>query len=76
MTNAQEHLNQITNKERIFYLDISNRGLSGDMSLGEFKNLKSLNSSNNKFTNLNFLNSLSNKNKLESINFQKLVCWF
>lgn len=69
MTNAQEHLNQITNKERVFYLDVSNRDLSGAMSLGEFKNLKSLNSSNNKFTDLNFLNSLPNKNKLESINF-------
>jgi hypothetical protein len=69
MPNAQEHLNQITNKERIFYLDISNRDLSGVMNLGEFKNLKSLNSSNNKFTNLIFLNSLVNKNKLENINF-------
>lgn len=69
MPNAQEHLNQITNKERNFYLDISNRDLSGVMNLGEFKNLKSLNSSNNKFTNLNFLDSLVNKNKLENINF-------
>ena len=39
------------------------------MNLGEFKNLKSLNSSNNKLTNLNFLDSLVNKNKLENINF-------
>src|SRR3954451_9779553 len=69
MPNAQEHLNQITNKERIFYLDISNRDLSAVMNLGEFKNLKILNSSNNKFTNLIFLNSLPNKNKLENINF-------
>src|SRR2546423_12275284 len=69
MPNVQEHLNQITNKERVFYLDISNRSLSGDMNLGEFKNLKSLNSSNNKFTDLNFLHSLPNKNKLENINF-------
>jgi len=69
MPNVQEHLNQITNKERVFYLDISNRDLSGVMNLGEFKNLKSLNSSNNNFTNLNFLDSLVNKNKLENINF-------
>jgi len=69
MPSAQEHLNQITNKERVFYLDISNRALFGDMNLGEFKNLKGLNSSNNKFTNLIFLNSLPNKNKLENINF-------
>ena len=69
MPNAQEHLNQITNKERVFYLDISNRDLSGVMNLGEFKNLKSINTSNNKFINLNFLDSLVNKNKLENINF-------
>ena len=67
--NAQEHLNQIVKKERITYLDISNRDLVGDMNLVEFANLKSINSSNNKFTNLDFLLTLPNKNKLESINF-------
>jgi len=69
MINAQEQLNQITNKERIFYLDISNRDLSGVMNLAEFKSLKKLSALNNKFTNLNFLDSLPNKNKLENINF-------
>lgn len=67
--NAQEHLNQIVKKERIFYLDLSNRDLLGEMNLGEFANLKSINASNNKFTNLDFLNSLPNKNKLENVNF-------
>jgi hypothetical protein len=67
MPNAQEHLNQVT--KGVSYLNISDRDLSGVMDLGEFKNLKSLTSSNNKFTNLNFLNSLPNKNKLENINF-------
>ena len=41
------------------------RELVGEMNL---KNLKSINASNNKFTNLNFLNSLSDKNKIEKIN--------
>ena len=51
------------------YLDLCNRDLTGDMNLGEFTNLKSINASNNKFTNLDFLTSLTNKDKLESINF-------
>src|SRR5277367_849559 len=67
--NAQNHLNEIVRKERIAYLDISNRDLAGNMNLGEFANLKSVNSSNNKFTNLDFLLTLPNKDKLESINF-------
>lgn len=67
--NAQNHLNEIIKKEQITYLDISNRNLEGNMNLAEFTNLKNINSSNNKFTNLDFLDSLSNKNKLESINF-------
>ena len=71
MTNlAQEDINKLTNKERIRYLDLSNRELAGEMNLGEFKNLKSINASNNKFTNLDFLNSLENKEKVEKIN-----CW-
>ena len=71
MTNsAQEDINKLTNKERIRYLDLSNRALVGEMNLGEFKNLKSINASNNKFTNLNFLNSLANKGQIEKIN-----CW-
>ena len=67
--NAQNHLNEIIKKEKMFYLDLCNRDLEGDINLGEFTNLKSINASNNKFTNLDFLNSLPNKNKLESINF-------
>ena|ERR1700748_161002 len=67
--NAQEHLNQITKKERITYLDISNRDLAGNGDLTEFSNLKSLNFANNKFTSLEFLLTLPNKDKLETINF-------
>src|SRR3954453_5034474 len=67
--NAQEHLNQIIKKEKMFYLDLCNRDLTGDMNLAEFTNLKSINASNNKFNNLDFLNSLPNKDKLEQINF-------
>jgi hypothetical protein len=67
--NSQEHLNQIIKKEKMFYLDLCNRDLVGDMNLKDFANLKSLNASNNKFTNLDFLLTLPNKDKLESINF-------
>jgi len=57
MTNnvQQEHINQLTNKGKIKYLDISNRDLSGDVDLKEFTALTSLNSYNNKFENLDFL---------------------
>jgi hypothetical protein len=41
----------------------------GSANLSEFTKLKSLNSYNNKFENLDFLNSLPNKEKLERINF-------
>src|SRR3954465_14246532 len=67
--NAQNHLNEIIKKEKMYYLDLCNRDLEGDMNLEEFSSLKSINASNNKFTNLDFLNSLPNKNKLENINF-------
>jgi hypothetical protein len=50
--NAQEHINQITNKGKIRYLDISNRDLNGEADLKEFAALTSLNSYNNKFENL------------------------
>ncbi|MEG7979144.1 MAG: hypothetical protein NY202_04565 [Mollicutes bacterium UO1] len=50
------------------YLDLCNRDLAGDMDLKAFTNLKSLNASNNKLTNLDFLKSLPNKDKLQSIN--------
>ena len=66
--NAQEDINKLTNKERIRYLDLSNRELAGQMNLKDFKNLKSINASNNKFADLNFLNSLENKDKIEKIN--------
>ena len=69
MTNpAQEDINKLTNKERIRYLDLSNRELAGEMNLKDFKNLKSINASNNKFTSLDFLNSLEKKEQIEKIN--------
>jgi hypothetical protein len=48
----QTHINQITKKSKIKYLDISNRDLSGDADLSEFTALTSLNSYNNKFEDL------------------------
>ena len=50
--NAQENINQLTNKAKIRYLDISNRDLSGNDDLKEFISLISLNSYNNKFEDL------------------------
>ena len=50
--NVQEHINQITKKPKIKYLDISNRDLNGNADLSEFTALTSLNSYNNKFENL------------------------
>jgi len=67
--NAQEHINQLTNKAKIRYLDISNRDLSSSADLQEFTSLTSLNSYNNKFENLDFLNTLPNKENLKKINF-------
>jgi len=67
--NAQENINQLTNKAKIRYLDISNRDLSGNADLKEFTALTSLNSYNNKFENLDFLNTLPNKDQLKKINF-------
>ena len=70
MTNDfQDHLNQITKKEKIKYLDISNRDLNGNADLSEFTALTSLNSYNNKFENLDFLDTLPNKDQLKKINF-------
>ncbi|RHZ35886.1 hypothetical protein [endosymbiont GvMRE of Glomus versiforme] len=66
---AQQHINQITKKAKIRYLDISNRDLSGNADLSEFTTLQSLNSYNNKFENLDFLNSLANKSQLKKLNF-------
>jgi len=67
--NAQENINQLTNKAKIKYLDISNRDLSGEADLKEFTALTSLNSYNNKFENLDFLNTLPQKENLKKINF-------
>ncbi|RHZ36073.1 hypothetical protein [endosymbiont GvMRE of Glomus versiforme] len=66
---AQQHINQITKKAKIRYLDISNRDLAGNADLSEFTTLQSLNSYNNKFENLDFLNSLANKSQLKKLNF-------
>jgi len=65
----QQHLNQITRKNKIKYLDISNRDLTGNADLSEFATLTSLNSYNNKFENLDWLASLPNKNSLKKLNF-------
>ena len=67
--NAQENINQLTNKAKIKYLDISNRDLSGNVDLKEFTALTSLNSYNNKFENLNWLSTLPNKDQLKKLNF-------
>jgi len=67
--NFQEHINQLTNKAKICYLDISNRDLSGNVDLKEFIPLTSLNSYNNKFENLDFLDTLPNKENLKKLNF-------
>ena len=67
--NAQENINQLTNKAKIRYLDISNRDLSGSADLKEFTALTSLNSYNNKFENLEWLATLPNKEQLKKINF-------
>jgi len=72
--NAQEHINQLTNKGKIKYLDISNRDLSGDADLKEFVALTSLNSYNNKFENLDFLDSLPNKEQLKKLGIDILYC--
>jgi predicted component of type VI protein secretion system len=70
MTNSlQDHINQITKKPKIKYLDISNRDLNGEANLSEFTVLQSLNSYNNKFENLEFLNTLPNKPNLKKLNF-------
>ena len=67
--NAQEHINQLTNKAKIRYLDISNRDLNGEVNLKEFTSLTSLNSYNNKFENLDWLATLPQKEQLKKINF-------
>lgn len=67
--NVQQHLDQITKKNRIKYLDISNRDLSGNADLSEFTALQSLNSYNNKFESLDWLASLPNKETLKKLNF-------
>jgi hypothetical protein len=87
--NTQEYIKRLLNKERMFYLDLSNSAktetcshcnkknweektsnLSGEIEdLKEFQNLKGINASNNKFTNLDALLTLPNKDKVEKINF-------
>jgi Leucine-rich repeat (LRR) protein len=65
----QEHINQITKKDKIKFLDISNRDLSGSADLSEFAVLTSLNSYNNKVEDLSWLETLPNKDKLKKLNF-------
>jgi len=67
--NAQEHISIITNKDKIKYLDISNRDLTGNADLKEFVALTSFNSYNNKFENIALLDSLPQKDKLKKVNF-------
>src|SRR5437868_4461447 len=70
MTNDfQQHINQITKKAKIKYLDISNRDLSGNADLSEFTTLISLNSYNNKFEDLSWLETLPNKQQIKKLNF-------
>jgi len=69
MNDAQQHINQITNKPKVYYLDVSNRDLAGNVDLSEFANLNTFNSSNNQFESLEFLSTLPNKDKLKRINF-------
>ena len=86
--NAQEYINNLINKPKMFYLDLSNStktstcshcnkknweektpNLTGEIEdLSEFNNLRGLNASNNKFTNLAGLFTLPNKSKVEKIN--------
>jgi hypothetical protein len=65
----QTHINQITKKPKIKYLDISNRDLAGNADLSEFTALISLNSYNNKFEDLTWLETLPNKQNLKKLNF-------
>jgi len=65
----QTHINQITKKAKIKYLDISNRDLNGNADLSEFTSLTSLNSYNNKFEDLTWLEILPSKDKLKKLNF-------
>src|SRR5256886_14676655 len=87
--NTQEYINNLLNKHKTFYLDLSNQtktstcshchkknweenapNLSGEIEdLKEFNNLRGLNASNNKFTNLDALLTLPNKDKVEKLNF-------
>lgn len=66
---AQQHINQITKKKKIKYLDISNRDLNGTADLSEFTSLQNLNSYNNKFEDLDWLATLPNKSQLKKLNF-------
>jgi hypothetical protein len=86
--NTQEYINNLLNKHKTFYLDLSSPcqvsqcshckkkkweettpNLTGEIEdLKEFQNLRGINASNNKFTNLNGLFTLPNKNKVEKIN--------
>jgi len=87
--NTQEYINNLINKPKMFYLDLSNStktstcshcykksweenapNLTGEIEdLKEFNNLRGLNASNNKFTNLDALLTIPNKNKVEKLNF-------
>ena len=69
MNDFQPHINQITKKGKIKYLDISNRDLAGNADLSEFAALTSLNSYSNKFEDLTWLETLPNKDKLKKLNF-------
>jgi len=87
--NTQEYINNLLNKHKTFYLDLSSQtktstcshchkknweenapNLTGEIEdLKEFSNLRGLNASNNKFTNLNALLTIPNKDKVEKLNF-------
>lgn len=68
MKNAQEYIDVLINKPKIYALNLSNQELTGEMNLNEFTNLTSINADKNHFTDLNWLMSLPNKEKLKWLN--------
>ncbi|RHZ35702.1 hypothetical protein [endosymbiont GvMRE of Glomus versiforme] len=66
--NIQNHIDSLTNKKNMQHLDLSNWCYAGKINLEGFTNLKTIDISNNKFTDLNFLFNLPNRMQLEGVN--------
>jgi hypothetical protein len=68
--NAQEYIDRIINKEKLFTLDLRNQKLSGTMDLKEFTSLVSIKADGNEFTSLDWLFTLpeSTQEKLKWLN--------